>query len=182
MGLNKSTAFPSNYLSKDDLDSPIIATIAFVRFEEIKNQGGSEEKAVVTFHEQAIKKLVLGALVNWNIIEAAYGPDTDNWCGKKIEIYHDPNIMFGAKQTGGTRVRIPAAVQTKPADAFLSLPQAIEYAAKNGVGEQDLKDALKARGLIGYSPSRDTKTVQEIVALKQPLGQQPAASDDTIPF
>jgi hypothetical protein len=43
--------------------------------------------------------------------------DTDDWTGKKIVLYNDPNVSYAGKIIGGIRVRAPkvkAAAPVKP--------------------------------------------------------------------
>ena len=48
---------------------------------------------------------------NAMIIQSAYGPDTDGWLGKTIEIYPD-KTTFGGKLVDCLRVRVPAPAAT----------------------------------------------------------------------
>ncbi len=53
------------------------------------------------------KPMVLNS-TNGQIIAAITGSEeTDNWIGKKIVLYDDPNVSFGGKLVGGIRVRAP---------------------------------------------------------------------------
>lgn len=38
-------------------------------------------------------------------IAKMYGPYLENWVGKRITLYVDPDVMFGRDKTGGIRVR-----------------------------------------------------------------------------
>lgn len=62
-------------------------------------------KVILSF-EGKEKGLVVNK-TNAKIIASAYGPDTDHWVGKAIEIYPD-KTMFGADLVDCIRVRIPA--------------------------------------------------------------------------
>ena len=33
-----------------------------------------------------------------------YGRDTDKWVGQQVELYCDPDVMFGKERVGGTRI------------------------------------------------------------------------------
>ncbi len=102
--MKRSDAFPSRYISKDDVMNPITATIDTVRFDTIKGDNGDEDKPVVYFRD-GVKPMILNN-TNWMAIEDAYGPESDAWTGKAIEMYCDPGVMFGGKRVGGVRVRI----------------------------------------------------------------------------
>lgn len=115
--MKRSDAFKSNYLGKGDLDKPVIATIKDVYIEKIKGDDGDEEKAVCHF-TNGTKPMILN-VGNWATLEAAYGEESDNWRGRQVEIYVDPNVMFGRDRVGGVRMRIPssraAVATTQPA-------------------------------------------------------------------
>lgn len=194
MGLNRSQAFPSKFMSKDDVaQGPRRLVVADARMETIKGQdnGADEDKAVLYFQEADAKPMILNQ-TNWLTIEDAYGSDTDGWVGKPIEVYHDSGVMYGGKRTGGTRVRIPsgAAVNrpaaTSPAQGGgLTFEGAIALAGTVGMSKEALIAALKQRGLAGYNAARDAGVVREIVALATPAAADASFDekpDDAIPF
>jgi hypothetical protein len=180
MGITRNQAFPSKYMSKEDvLQGPQMFVVNDVRMETIKGDNSEEDKAVVYFRGHD-KPMILNQ-TNWITLEEAYGADTDGWIGKPVEVYHDPGIMYGGKRTGGTRVRIPSGASVAaPAAAVtnngaMSFPDAIALAATVGMSKDDLVAALKAHGLTGYSAARDGATVKQIVAAK-------TAEADSLPF
>ena len=121
--MKRSDAFPSNYLSKDDVDPPITATIAGVKRATLKGEDGDETKPVMTF-DGSVKPLIINN-ANWMTCEDLYGEDSDGWIGKSIEIYKDASVMFGNKRVGGVRLRKPNGAQAqaeqpaKPSQAML---------------------------------------------------------------
>lgn len=119
--MKRTDAFKSNYLGQGDLEQPTIAVIQDVGIESLNGDGGKEDKPVAHF-TNGIKPMILN-LINWQTIEDAYGEDSDLWVGKRVELYVDKNVMFGAKKVGGVRVRIPngvahPAVDKSPVDAL----------------------------------------------------------------
>lgn len=98
--------YPSNFLKKEDVATPVVATIKLVDQEEVNNEGGKELKPVM--HFTALLKPMILNRGNGETIAALYGDDTDNWVGKPIEIYADPSVMFAGKRIGGVRVRAPS--------------------------------------------------------------------------
>jgi hypothetical protein len=106
--MKRSQAFPSRYLAQADVVQPVLATIAAVVKEEVRDEGGMVDKTVMTFAETHVKPLIVNN-VNWMTCENAYGDESDGWYGRQIEIYADPSVMFGRERVGGVRVRIPAA-------------------------------------------------------------------------
>lgn len=105
--MKRSEAFPSRFIAQADVAEPIVATIANVAKEEVRDDGGMVEKTVMTFTELKVKPLIMNN-VNWYTCENAYGEDSDDWRGRQIEIYGDPTVMFGRERVGGVRLRIPA--------------------------------------------------------------------------
>lgn len=44
------------------------------------------------------------------LLEAAYGPDSEGWIGRRIQIYFDPTIEFGGRPVGGVGIRTEPGV------------------------------------------------------------------------
>ena len=103
--MKKNEAFPSTYLSKEDIKSPLVLTIDNIQMETIQSEHGEEDKPVVRFRE-AMKPLILNG-TNWDLCEDAFGNDSDNWCGRAIEMYVDSKVKFKGKTVGGIRCRLP---------------------------------------------------------------------------
>ena len=108
--MRRSDAFPSRYLSKGDVETPVVAVIAEVTLEHMSGTADEESKPVLSFTDD-VKPLICNQ-TNWGVIEEAYGSETADWQGREIEVYHDPNIQFGNKRVGGLRVRIPGGNRT----------------------------------------------------------------------
>jgi len=98
--------FPPNFLGQKDFEKSRILTISSVGEEEIKGDNGLVSKYVIRFEEIEDKGFVLNS-VNSQKIEKMYGDDED-WIGKEIELYTDPDIVYGGKVVGGVRVRQPS--------------------------------------------------------------------------
>ena len=75
-----------------------------------------EMKWVVHFSE--CKPLVLNSTNGQLISNALSSPETDDWAGKQIVLYNDPNVSFGGKLTGGVRARAVQAQTENPAPGF----------------------------------------------------------------
>lgn len=105
--MRRHEAFPTTYLSKEDLDTPRTWTIENITMETLSFEGNDESKPVLYFAEQNSKPLVLNS-TNWGILEELYGEDSEEWAGFKIELFRDNSVMFGKKKIGGIRVRKPS--------------------------------------------------------------------------
>lgn len=67
-------------------------------------QGQPQEmKWIIHFSE--CKPLVLNSTNGQLIAQALGSPETDDWKGKEIVLYNDPNVSFGGQLTGGVRAR-----------------------------------------------------------------------------
>ena len=177
MGLTRGNVFPSKYLGKEDVTTPIRATIGSVYLDQIQGEHGMENKAVISFTDVGIKAMIVNS-TNWDALEASYGADTDGWIGKPVEVYVDPGVMFGGRRVGGVRVRVPAGPAPAPALPMLTWPEAIAAAGQAGISKDDLVAALKAKGFTGYVAARDTVTERAMIADKT---AQPAAFDADVP-
>jgi hypothetical protein len=129
--MKRGNAFPSKYLGRVDVeDKPILCTIGSVQTDVIKGEHGDETKPILYLTDQE-KALILNG-TNWDLIEeiatkvGVEDPgDTTYWTGMQIVLYFDPNVKFGARKTGGVRVRAPKTPQ--PA-GIATPPPAVEDA------------------------------------------------------
>jgi hypothetical protein len=94
-------------LRQQDIQAPLVAIIADVRIETLKDKRGNEDQEYVVYF--AVGKPMKFNVINRKTVVAAYGDERDAWIGKPVEIYVVPNVWMGAKRTGGIRVRNPAA-------------------------------------------------------------------------
>lgn len=106
-----NAAFPSTWLKNSDLNG---RAVRLIMKDVVMEEVGDDHKAVLYF-QNAKKGLVLNK-INSASISSVYGPLTENWAGKPIEVYPDMTI-FAGKPTPCIRVRarMPAAPQPAPA-------------------------------------------------------------------
>lgn len=98
----------SNYLQKHDVEPPVLVTIKGDLTQEnlAKDGDAPDNKWVIRFKELE-KPMVLNS-TNGQLIAMATGSDnSEDWNGKQIVLYNDPNVSFQGKLTGGIRVRAP---------------------------------------------------------------------------
>lgn len=98
-----SEMITSKFLRKEDFDEDQVVTIKDVSLEEM--QGSGDTKWVLFFNEVQ-KGLVLNT-TTIRVLEAAFGNDSDDWRGKRVMIYVDPNVSFQGRVVGGLRLRTP---------------------------------------------------------------------------
>lgn len=109
----------SKFLTKADVLKPILVTIAGYQQVNVAMEGAApEEKYALTFNETE-KPMVLNSTNGQLIARITGSEDFDDWIGRKIVLYNDPNISFGGKLTGGIRVREP---RNQPAPAPAAAP------------------------------------------------------------
>lgn len=116
-----SEMIQSKFLRKEDFDEDRVLSIRGVKLEDMPGDSG-DQKWVLYFREEA-KGMALN-VTTIRVLENAFGDDSDNWVGKKVKVYVDPNVSFGGKVVGGLRLmpprkqaaEAPAPAQTRPAD------------------------------------------------------------------
>jgi hypothetical protein len=110
--MKRDDVFPSKYLKASDLNgAPIVVKISRVTFETLKNPEGKEQQKTVLAFAGAAKTLPLN-MVNWDSTAAVCGDDTDEWPGKKIELYPTTTLMAG-KTVDCVRIRKPGEQKQK---------------------------------------------------------------------
>jgi hypothetical protein len=120
--MDTSNVYPEKaegeFLKKDDLKkddgtyAAIALTIAGAELGEVEDKvsGGKSPQVVLVFQgKESTKKWGLNK-TNWQTLVQMYGAESDNWVGKKIKIYVDPNVEYpkGTK-IGGIRIQYEAA-------------------------------------------------------------------------
>ena len=117
---NINSMMPSKYLKKDDCPQPTLVTIRNLTHENVAPQGQAEEKKWILHFNEFENGLVMNS-TNLQLAAAALGSEeTEDWIGKQVVIYNDPNVSFGGKLTGGLRIRqvrrkAPEPAQQRPA-------------------------------------------------------------------
>lgn len=98
--MNINEAFPSKYLKASDLQGgqPTV-TISHVTVEEV---GETDRKPVIYFVGKE-KGIVLNKTNATNIGDA-YGPDTDEWTGKKVTLF-TAWVDFNGRSVEAIRIR-----------------------------------------------------------------------------
>ena len=108
----------SKFLKQSDVGDGVLLTINGCAQHNVAMQGADPEMKWCLSFDEADKPLVLNS-INAQLCEKAFGSDdTDDWMGKQIVLYTDPNVSFGGKVVGGIRVRAPRKaappIQAKP--------------------------------------------------------------------
>ncbi len=175
--MNIDKAFESKYLAAADIpdDGDLVLTIKEVGMELLGQGEKAENKPVIYFEE--VKKGMACNKTNATTIRNLYGPDTDQWTGKRIGLFAT-EVDFQGKQTLALRVRINAP----RVSSFLTLDEALAGLDKAGISRDDFKTALKeVNGTSSYKPERDTALVRKLVAQNTPP-EEPEITEESIAF
>jgi hypothetical protein len=98
-----SEMIASRFLRKQDLDDDTGATIKKVSLEDVP--GDPAGQRWVLFFRELDKGLVLNT-TNIRTLEKAFGADSDDWRGRRVTLYIDPEITFRGEVVGGLRIRV----------------------------------------------------------------------------
>ena len=105
---NIDTMTEGKYLRKEDVGEPgegTICTIQGLKKANIaRDDEEPKEKWLLKFREFS-KPMVMGSTTLQLAAMILGSKETDEWIGKRIEVYHDPSVTFGDKLVGGLRFR-----------------------------------------------------------------------------
>jgi hypothetical protein len=110
----KITTDSGQYLKKEDVPSPKLLTIKDVRQEAIKTGPDLTEKRWIMYFQEEEKGLVLNKSNIQRAKTVFKSENSDDWLGRKIVLYTDPNVEYAGKLVGGLRLR--PSKQDMPAD------------------------------------------------------------------
>jgi hypothetical protein len=105
----------SRFLKQGDIPDEIMVTVEAVAKKNVAREGDDPElKWLVKFVEFK-KPMVLNATNIKRLKSACGSDDTDDWRGKKVSLYTDPDVEYAGNITGGLRIRAGAPERSKPA-------------------------------------------------------------------
>lgn len=110
---------PSKYLKQADFDTVgTILTISHASGKQnvAKPDEVPDHKHILYFSEMGDVGLVLNGH-NTNFLFDVLGERSEEWAGKEVVMYVDPNVTFGEKRVGGLRMRANAQYQAPKAAA-----------------------------------------------------------------
>ena len=82
-----------------------------VEFKDQKTDTLQKKLALIVDDDQ---KFLLNKENTRTLIDAFGTQETDEWVGRFVEVYFEPNVTFGGKRVGGLRVRIPYEAEQAP--------------------------------------------------------------------
>ena len=133
--MKRDHVFPSRYLKAVDLKGePRIVEIDHAPLEILKNSKGEDQRKIVLYFTQAKKSLPLN-MTNFDSVAAICGDDTEEWSGKKIELFPTTTQM-GGEIVDCVRIRRPKIKGQSPPKAK------DEDEAKNEEPEDEIDDEI----------------------------------------
>jgi hypothetical protein len=104
----------SKYIKKEDVGRGKLVTIERLEQQNVALEDQPEELKWTAYFKEFSKGMVL----NWTNIQliarALNTEESDEWIGKQVVLFEDPNVSFGGKLIGGIRVR-EIRTKSKPA-------------------------------------------------------------------
>lgn len=94
----------SKYMKQSDIPDPVIYTVESLKKVNVARDDEDPDYRWTVKYREFAKPMVLN-VTNLKRMAKALGDDTDDWTGKQIEVYTDPDIEFGGNIVGGLRVR-----------------------------------------------------------------------------
>lgn len=102
----KAGRFVSQYLKAKDVRKDTKATIASAEVVKFKDEErGGERESLVVFFKEIDQGVVLCKASLSQLIELTGSDETDEWIGKKVVMFNDPNVFFHGKPVGGIRFK-----------------------------------------------------------------------------
>lgn len=128
-----SQMFPSKWLSSDDIVgyTPTV-TIRAITVERVGAPPKDEEKYVMWF-EGKQKGLILNK-TNGLAVGSMYGDETDNWMGKRIQLYVTQVRAFGA---------IHDAIRIRSAGTISAAPEPVQDAEPDDIHEVEQEHEIE---------------------------------------
>lgn len=95
----------SKYLKQSDVQDDTVVTVEKVGKANVAPKGEEPEmKWLIRFNELP-KPMVLNSTNIKRLAKACGSDDTDDWAGKKVILYVDPDVEFAGNVVGGLRIR-----------------------------------------------------------------------------
>jgi len=120
----------SKYLKQGDIEEETEVTIIKIGQLNVAREDEQPEMKWAVRFEELKKPMILNSTNIQLLAKACGSEDTDDWIGKKVVIFADPNVSFGGKLVGGLRVKLPVKKKTteaKPAGKFDDMEDDIPF-------------------------------------------------------
>jgi len=125
-----SQMIESKYLKQGDIEEETEVTIIKIGQLNVAREDEQPEMKWAVRFEELKKPMILNSTNIQLLAKACGSEDTDDWIGKKVVIFADPNVSFGGKLVGGLRVKLPIKKKTteaKPPNKFDDMEDDIPF-------------------------------------------------------
>jgi len=102
---NVNQMIESKYLKQSDIDGEVHVTISKVGRVNIAREGDDPEYKWMVRFEEFTKPMVLNSTNIKRIARACNSQESDDWIGKKVTLYVDPDVEFAGNVVGGLRIK-----------------------------------------------------------------------------
>lgn len=135
-----SQMIESKFLKKEDVETPRLLTVEGCAQHNVAKQGAEPEMKWCLSFEEEDKPLVLNS-TNIQLCQRIFGSDdTDDWTGKRLVLFADPNVSYGGKLVGGIRVRAPKKSAPAPVQKKKAKPEPEEELDQHSESFEDPLD------------------------------------------
>lgn len=112
----------SKFLKQGDVGKGALMTVTGCEKHNVAMSGADPEEKWCLEFQETDKPLVLN-MTNMQLCARVFGSeDTDEWIGKRIVLYTDPNVVYAGKVVGGIRVRAPKKGAVAPPPPPVNAP------------------------------------------------------------
>ena len=94
----------SDYMKEADVTPPIRVTIKSSEGKDMAKKGDPPQMKCVLGFEEIDKKLVCNVTNFKGIVKRTGEADSDNWIGKQIDLWFNPDIEYAGDIVGGIRL------------------------------------------------------------------------------
>ena len=106
----------SKFLKQGDVPDPVIVTVLGVRQVNVAQDNEPPEMKWAIKFKEFERPMVLNS-TNLHVAAKICGSNnTDDWTGKELILYTDPNVSFGGQVVGGLRFRGQEKAPVRKAD------------------------------------------------------------------
>jgi len=95
----------SKYLKQGDVNDEMIVTIEKVGRGNIAKEGDEPEHKWMVRFQEFKKPMILNSTNIKRIAKACGSEETEDWTGKQVTLYVDPDVEFAGNVVGGLRIK-----------------------------------------------------------------------------
>ena len=104
---NINQMIESKYLKQSDVDGEMEVTIVKIGQVNVAREDEAPELKWGARFQEFQKPMVLNSTNIQLLAKACGSEESEDWIGKKITIFADPNVSFAGKLVGGLRIKLP---------------------------------------------------------------------------